>query len=140
MKFPVISGLLLILLLVSCSGESRNEEIALKIGKHTLTVEVVDTPEKRERGLMFRESLDADKGMLFIFEKEQRVAFWMKNTEIPLSLAYISKSGHIREIHDLEPLSLHAVQSTYSVLYALEVNRGYFSEKGIKVGDQIVLP
>ena len=136
----VKNSIFLILLLTSCGGESSADRILLKIREHTIQAEVADTAEKREKGLMFRKSLGENEGMLFIFDKEMKVSFWMKNTEIPLSVAYISKSGHIREIHDLQPLSLQPVQSSYSVMYALEVNRGYFREKGIEVGDQIEFP
>ncbi|OQY33897.1 MAG: hypothetical protein B6241_06600 [Spirochaetaceae bacterium 4572_59] len=112
----------------------------MKINETAIEVEIADTVEKRELGLMKRKELEADKGMLFIFEKERKVSFWMKNTEIPLSVAYISKSGYIREIHDLKPYSLNPVQSSHSVLYALEVNQGYFKEHAIKEGDQLIFP
>lgn len=120
----------------SCSaGEKALHDISINGDK--IRVEIADTPESRQKGLMYRKSLPEDQGMLFIFEKEQKMSFWMKNTKIPLSIAYISKSGVIREIHDLEPLSQKTVQSSHSVLYALEVNQGYFDKKGIGEGDQI---
>ena len=89
---------------------------------------------------MYRKSLDADKGMLFVYDKVQIVYFWMKNTSIPLSIAYINNSGLITEINDLEPFSLKVDRSSNPVLYALEVNRGFFKRNGIKVGDSVRFP
>lgn len=109
----------------------------ISINKIKIEVEIADTAESRQKGLMFRDSLPEEQGMLFIFEKEQKMSFWMKNTEMPLSIAYINKSGIIKEIHHMEALSEKAVQSSHSVLYALEVNQGYFERKGIKVGDSV---
>lgn len=128
--------LLLVLNVVSCRAEGlKTKELA--VGDAGLTVEIADTPEARKTGLMNRKSLDYGKGMLFVFDREQKLSFWMKDTSIPLSIAYISKSGVIREIHPLEPFSQSPVYSRHSVLYALEVNRGWFREQGVKVGDRI---
>jgi len=102
-----------------------------------MRVEVADTPEKRRQGLMNRNKLAAEEGMLFVFDEEQKLSFWMKNTTIPLSIAYINKSGVIKEIHNMTPLSEKPVYSQYSVLYALEVNQGFFQKSGIKAGDRV---
>jgi uncharacterized membrane protein (UPF0127 family) len=135
-----IPGILVILIFilntVSCRAD-RMETKDLVVGDAALIVEIADTPEARKTGLMNRESLDYGRGMLFVFEREQKLSFWMKNTSIPLSIAYISKSGVIREIHPLEPFSQSPVYSQHSVLYALEVNRGWFGEQGVSVGDRI---
>ncbi len=124
----------------SCTAEEKNEIQSLRINETTILAEIADTPRKREKGLMKREELPADRGMLFIFEKEKKVSFWMKDTGIPLTIAYISKSGQIREIHDLQPYSENPVSSVYSILYALEVNRGFYKENGIQIGDQLIFP
>lgn len=129
----------LFLLFLSCRGD-RVERVPLRINQTVFQVEIADTPESRKKGLMFREEMAPDQGMLFVFEEEKQVSFWMKNTEIPLSVAYISKSGYIREIHDLQPHSLNPVRSSHSVLYALELNQGVFRDKGIRPGDQVILP
>ncbi len=113
------------------------------MGDHLFTVELARTPEEREQGLMFRQSLGADAGMLFVFDESAIRSFWMKNTTIPLSIAYIDATGRILEIHDMEPLSLEPVRSRYPARYALEVNRGRFVEVGIAPGsvvDLTVLP
>lgn len=86
---------------------------------------------------MGRENLDENRGMLFVYERDAKKSFWMKNTTIPLSIAYIAADGTIREIYDMEPLSTRTVDSRYSVRYALEVNQGAFERHGIKAGDKV---
>ena len=86
---------------------------------------------------MFRERLSKDSGMLFIFNEISEKSFHMKNTSIPLDIAFINKDGIIESIKELEPNNLNPVYSDSDVLYALEVNRGWFTEKNIKVGDRV---
>lgn len=119
------------------NAEDANELHELETGDHTFYVEIADTEESRSQGLMFRDELPEDHGMLFVFDRDQRMSFWMKNTSIPLSIAYISSDGVIREIHDLEPHNLDPVRSSRSARYALEVNRGAFERNGIETGDQV---
>lgn len=130
----VLIGLVATLLLGACETE---DIFPLTIGAAELEVEVVDTPEARARGLMFRESLPEDRGMLFVFERSEPRAFYMRNTEIPLSIAYIDDRRVIREMHDMEPFSLESVPSRYPAMYALEVNQGAFDRLGIRVGDRL---
>ena len=112
----------------------------LRIGPTVIKAEIARTEGERERGLMYRSKLPDGTGMLFIFDSDQRLSFWMKNTLLPLSLAYISSDGVIRQIVDLEPQSLEAIQSERSVRYALEAPRGWFDRAGVKVGDSLQLP
>jgi uncharacterized protein len=144
---PIVM-LLAALSLVSCSAqkkgvtESPNPKLAtslIKVGGAEVLAEIAATAVERERGLMFRSSLADGTGMLFIFDKDEQLGFWMKNTKLPLSLAYISSNGIIRQIVDLEPHSLASVRSELSVRYALEVPRGWFERAGVKVGDKIGL-
>ncbi len=114
--------------------------VTLAVGSATVTAEVARTEVQRERGLMFRTSLADGKGMLFIFDADSELSFWMKNTLIPLSLAYIASDGTIRQISDLTPRSLAAVPSERAVRYALEVPQGWFGRAGVKVGDKVVIP
>jgi len=102
-----------------------------------LLVEVADTPEERARGLMFRESLPDDQGMLFVFEQEGQGSFWMKDTRVPLSIAFIEGEGDIVDILDMEPLSeeLHTPAEPY--LYAVEANQGWFEENAIGIGSAV---
>ena len=98
-------------------------------------VEVVRTPEGRAQGLMGRTSLGEDEGMLFLFDKEDYHSFWMKNTLIPLSIAFIDREGKILKIADMEPLTLDSHPPPKPILYALEMRKGWFSANGIQSGD-----
>ena len=102
-------------------------------------VEIARTEEERAKGLMYRKSLPDGEGMLFIFESDQPLNFWMKNTPIPLSIAFISSSGRIVEIKDMRPLDLSSVPSSIPVRYALEVPQGWFGRAGVKPGDRLVI-
>jgi uncharacterized membrane protein (UPF0127 family) len=111
---------------------SAGEDIALSI-------EIADTPEERGVGLMNRESLPEDAGMLFDFGADTNSGFWMRNTLIPLSIAFISSDGEIIHIEDMEPLTedLHFAPDLYR--YAIEVNQGWYGDNEIGVGDTVVL-
>jgi uncharacterized membrane protein (UPF0127 family) len=115
---------------MSCTIESSSGEIL------PLEAEIARTDEERAQGLMYRKSLDDGKGMLFIFERDEILSFWMKNTLVPLSIAFIASDGRILEIRDMEPESLIPVRSGRSARYALEVPRGWFSRAGVKPGDR----
>ncbi len=125
-------------LLLSCSTEGRT--VDLTVDGRTIHAELAVTPAARERGLMFRSHMASDHGMLFVFPYDQQLSFWMKNTLIPLSVAYISSDGEIKEIHDMTPGSLDPVDSDHSVRYALEMNRGVLASWGVRPGDRVVLP
>jgi len=105
-------------------------------------VEVADTDAERQTGLMGRAALPENAGMLFVFEGEQALSFWMRDTLIPLSIAYIDAEGRIVDIQDMQPLDdvpPHYV-SAEPVRYALEVNQGFFEQRGVAVGDTVELP
>ncbi|GHV01972.1 hypothetical protein FACS189485_01360 [Spirochaetia bacterium] len=104
-------------------------------GPVLMEVELARTDQEHSQGLMHRKNLDDGKGMLFIFERDQIMSFWMKNTLIPLSIAFIASDGRIIEIKDMEPLNESPVRSSRSVRYALEVPQGWFSRAGINIGD-----
>jgi uncharacterized membrane protein (UPF0127 family) len=104
----------------------------------TLDVEVAREPEQHEQGLMYRRSLADGAGMLFVFERDRILSFWMKNTSIPLSIAFISADGVILETRDMEPFNLAPVQSSRSARFALEVPQSWFSRAGISAGDRIL--
>lgn len=137
-RSKIIFILLLPMVLLSCSGKLKT--INLQVGDKTITVEIADNDATREKGLMNRRSMEPDHGMLFVFQEEKKLSFWMKNTLIPLSIAYISKSGEIKEIYDMYPLDETPIRSSRYVLYALEMNQGWFKANGIKPGDRIILP
>jgi uncharacterized membrane protein (UPF0127 family) len=104
-----------------------------------IKAEIARTEDERNNGLMFRRKLADGEGMLFIFDRDQQLSFWMKNTLIPLSIAYIASDGRIIDIKDMQPLDLNSVQSSRSVRYALEVPQGWFGRTGIKAGDIVRL-
>jgi uncharacterized membrane protein (UPF0127 family) len=106
----------------------------LVLGGQALRVEVVDTPETRARGLMFRDSLAEDRGMLFVYPDEQPRSFWMENTEIPLSIAFVSAAGAIVRIRDMRPFDRGHTRSGQPARYAIEVNQGWFAAHGIGEG------
>ena len=112
--------------------------VELKILNASLAAEVADTPQASENGLMFRDSLPEDRGMLFVFDHPRSASFWMRNTKIPLSIAYIDSTGKILEIESMKPLDETVVPSVSDqVAYALEVNQGWFSRHGIAPGAKI---
>ena len=127
--------------LSSCSGLEKFEKRELAIegrgGKVTIRAEIALTSAQLAQGLMYRKELKDGNGMLFIFERDQILSFWMKNTLVPLSIAYIASDGRILEIHDMEPGNLNPVQSSRSARYALEVPRGWFSRAGLEPGDRL---
>jgi uncharacterized protein len=102
-----------------------------------LNLEVADTPEKQTRGLMDRESMPEDQGMVFVFERVGRVGFWMQNTYIPLSIAFVDESGRIVDILDMQPLTTNINVPSADYKYAIEVNQGYFARNGIQIGDTV---
>jgi len=103
-------------------------------------VEIADTDAERQTGLSGRTTLAEDAGMLFVFDQEQPLSFWMKDTLIPLSIAYISADGRIVDIQDMQPLDETPHPSAEPAQYALEVNQGFFTERGVAVGDTVELP
>ena len=109
----------------------------VKVGTHPLKVEVVANDADRARGLMFREKLGRDDGMLFVFPELAYHSMWMKNTLIPLSVAFIDRDGVILNILDMQPHSLDSHMSAGPALYAIETNVGWFKAKGIKAGDKV---
>lgn len=122
------------------SGSARAESlptIELKIGSSRLVAEVAATIPTRTTGLMNRFSLRPDHGMLFVFDSPQPQAFWMRNTYIPLSIAFIGADGRILNIEDMAPRSDNTHPSRGPALYALEMKKGWFAERGIRAGDRV---
>lgn len=109
----------------------------VKIGNHALKVEVADNDATRARGLMFREKMARNDGMLFIFEEPAYQSMWMKNTLIPLSVAFLDKDGVILNIRDMQPHTLDTHTSAGPALYAIETNQGWFAERGIREGAKV---
>jgi uncharacterized membrane protein (UPF0127 family) len=106
-------------------------------GQVTVSAELAVKSEERGWGFMERKVIPDGTGMLFVFEKDQILSFWMKNTPHPLSIAYIDSKGKISDILDMTPYSLENIKSSRSVRYALEVPQGFFKANGVSVGDSV---
>ncbi|MCR4578910.1 MAG: DUF192 domain-containing protein [Treponema sp.] len=140
---PLIITTLFLLSNIYAAGKKLEEKsltIKTSNGKEIeVLAEIAKKPEDRTKGYMERKKIPEGTGMIFIFEQDQILSFWMKNTPHPLSIAYIDSTGKIRDIFDMKPYSLAPVLSTSSVRYALEVPQGWFKKNGIAVGDTIEL-
>ena len=110
---------------------------SVKVAGHALKVEVVSTPEQRSRGLMFREKMGRNDGMLFIFDEPGYHAMWMMNTLIPLSVAFLDGEGRILNVEDMQPRTLESHAAQGPARYAIETNIGWFAERRIKAGDKV---
>lgn len=129
---------------VSCQ-EKRKYELPVESlvirksdgSRAAVEAELAVKPEERNYGFMNRKKIPSGTGMLFVFDHDQYLDFWMKNTPSPLSIAYIGSNGVIYDLLDMKPLSTDNVSSTRYVRFALEVPRGWFDEQGIKTGDSV---
>ena len=114
--------------------------IDVTINGRVLRIEVARTSDEQAKGLMHRKTMPENHGMLFHYESDRKLSFWMKDTEIPLSIAFLAADGTIKEIYDMKPFSLNTIVSRQSVRFALEVNQGLFERLGIDIGDRVVFP
>ena len=137
----IASGLLIAgLLLSACNVTAVDFESArIEINDIALQVEFAQTFEQRAQGLMFRKTLCESCGMLFEFDPEKQASMWMKNTFIPLDVAFIDRNGVITDIKPLQPQDLTSVGASKVVKYALEMNQGWFAKHDIHVGDQLIV-
>lgn len=131
-----------LLVLAGCESNPADRQglpvIPLVIAGQTLETEVATSPDQQQRGLMYRESLPENHAMLFVFEGPRQASFWMRNTRIPLSIAYLDASGKILEVHDMQPFDETSIRSrSPAVAFALEVNQGWFRKQGIGPGDRV---
>lgn len=118
-------------------GEAGLPMIRMQVGDETVSVELATTEASRARGLMYRRSMADDDGMLFIYPKPRKLSFWMKNTYLPLTIAFIDADDVIVHIEDMKPLTTNSHPAPTAVPYALEMNQGWFAEHGVKVGDTV---
>jgi uncharacterized membrane protein (UPF0127 family) len=136
--FPRRFVALLMALAATCaiaqSGPQKLAAIKLSAGMHVIRAEVAQTAEEHSIGLMFRTSMPTNDGMLFIFDRPGQQCFWMKNTLLPLSVAFVADDGSITNIEAMKPQTLDSHCSTKEVRYVLEMNDGWFARRGIKPG------
>jgi uncharacterized membrane protein (UPF0127 family) len=118
--------------------EAHSGLTKLTAGNAMLWVEVVQSEEARARGLMYRKELPTDQGMLFVFDYPQHLSFWMKNTYIPLDIAFVAADGRILNILQMKPLDEGPrYESNGPAVYAIETNTGWFQKNGVKAGDKV---
>jgi uncharacterized membrane protein (UPF0127 family) len=112
----------------------------MRVGSSTYTVEIAKTDAHRQRGLMERDSMPQDWGMIFVFPDEAVRGFWMKNTRIPLDIIYLDSGGKVVSIHTMKPYDMNSTFSRLPAKYAVELNAGQAEKSGVKVGDVLVVP
>lgn len=122
---------------LAAAGAANAQRASLEAGKHRLEVEVAADDRTRNFGLMYRSHLPSDQGMLFVYSSPTRICMWMKNTLIPLSVAFLDDDGRILNIEDMTPQSEESHCAVQPVRYALEMNQGWFAGHGLKAGDLI---
>lgn len=134
-----------VLILVACARDDTTPHpyqvtVADDDSSRTVQVEVAATPQQRQQGLMWRQELDPDWGMLFVFPGLSGGGFWMRNTYVPLDIAYIGADGTVQEIRAAKPLDETVLTPVLPYRYVLEVNQGWFEEHGLGVGSKVTLP
>ncbi|MFZ5551001.1 MAG: DUF192 domain-containing protein [Pseudomonadota bacterium] len=123
------------------SGQPQNlPTVTLKAGMRNIVAMVARSPEQRQIGLMYRQEMAAHEGMVFVFEQANVQCFWMRNTPLPLSAAFVEDDGTIVNIEDMQPMSDASHCSKKPVRYVLEMNKGWFAKANIKPGAKLVGP
>lgn len=117
--------------------QPQGPTIPLRLGEHVLQVEVADDDAERQQGLMHRDGLAPDHGMLFVYPDERERGFWMKNTKIPLSIAFADRQGRIVHIADMQPYDETTTRSWHPAMYAVEVELGWFDTHKVRIGSRI---
>lgn len=112
-------------------------KVTLKAGMHLIHAQVASTPEQRATGLMFRAEMPANEGMLFVFEEPAGQCFWMKNTLLPLTAAFVADDGTIVNLADMKPRTLDSHCSAKPVRYVLEMHQGWFAKRGLQAGSRL---
>jgi len=141
-------GLLSLLILSACARQderpaatkSAEDRFPIKVGDVVVQMQVAALPAELQRGLMFREKLGRDEGMVFVFTRPQPQGFWMRNTPLPLDIGYFDGQGVLKEIYPLYPHDERSVTSrSREIQFCLEMNQGWFRERGVKPGAQLDL-
>ena len=142
----LFSMLCMVALLTPCWAAAQEapqmnlQRIKLTAGMYVIDAQVALTPEQRQTGLMLRQDMPQHEGMLFIFEQASEQCFWMKNTLLPLTAAFVTDDGTIVNMADMKPETTDSHCSARPVRYVLEMNKGWFAKKGIKAGSKLAGP
>ena len=123
--------------ILNALAQQKLPVVPLNIGIHLIKAEVAANDPARQQGLMFRQSMGPNEGMVFVFEEDARVCMWMKNTFLPLSVAFLDKDGRILNIEDMQPQTTDSHCARKPARYALEMNQGWFQKKNISPGAQV---
>ena len=122
------------------SPQLQLPRVTLSAGMHLINAQVAATPQQRAVGLMFLKEMPVNEGMLFAFEQASEQCFWMKNTLLPLTAAFVADDGTIVNLADMQPQSLASHCSTKPVRFVLEMNKGWFDKRGLKAGSKLSGP
>ena len=122
------------------NSDSGLRTVQMQIGRKMFTLEVADTFASRQYGLMHRDSMPSNHGMIFVFAREEPLAFWMKNTRIPLDIIYLDAAGQVVSIRQMKPHDLRTVPSGGPAQYVIELNEGAAAAVGVKAGDKLAIP
>ncbi len=133
-------GLVLAGACAHAQSPQRLPTVPLRAGMYQIQAQVAQSPEQRAIGLMHRKSMPAHEGMLFVFESREIQCFWMKNTLLPLSIAFVADDGRVVSMADMQPMDETSHCSKEPVRYALEMNQGWFAQKGVKPGTKLAGP
>lgn len=143
-KFPLPSVFILLAFISSLSFANSTDsvfpQIQIQVKQNVYALEYADTFELRAQGLMYRKYMCESCGMVFNFQQSRTAGMWMKNTFIPLDVAFIRADGKITDIKAMQPHDLTTTGSSERVLYAWEMNQGWFAKNGIQVGDTVTIP
>ncbi|WP_416221419.1 DUF192 domain-containing protein [Rhodoferax sp.] len=119
------------------SAQTNLPRIQLTAGMHVIDAQVAQTPDQRSIGLMFRKDMPQHEGMLFVFEQPSGLCFWMKNTLLPLTAAFVADDGTIVNLADMKPQTTDSHCAAKPVRYVLEMNQGWFTKRGFKAGSKL---
>ena len=142
-----LTSLALVFTLAGCEEQQQGTTqpatlptVPMKIGSRDFELEVARTPEEQERGLMKRDSMPQNHGMIFVFPSEQVLAFWMKDTRFPLDILFLDRKGKIVSMFQMKPYDLSNTSSEKPAQFAIELNAGVAKDTGVKVGDVLDIP
>ena len=133
-----VIGALLALASASVAWASGMPRVELSVGMYRIDAEVASSPEQRELGLMYRQSMAPERGMLFVFDEPGTHCMWMKNTVLPLSVAFLDGDGRILNVEEMAPETEDSHCAVRPARVALEMNRGWFKQKGLKAGVKVM--
>jgi uncharacterized membrane protein (UPF0127 family) len=147
-RFLPLFALAVFALLAGCGNEAKtsaapkgvDERFPIKVGRQVVQMQVAILPDETQKGLMYRKSMGAEEGMVFVFDQPREQGFWMRNCDIPLDIGYFDGAGELKEIYPMYPHDERTVASrSRSIQFCLEMNQGWYSRNAVKAGDKLDL-